>query len=422
MHSVKICLCLIHLLGMASYAQELGNITIYNTNNSELNYNTINCLEFDDLNRLWIGTNSGLSIFNEVDNSWINIGYDILESNITTLHHNTINEMSSMFIGTMNGIKQVSWDSDELNSNIQEWNWDNNIGNACEPNNGFINTILHNNSNQMWAGSTDGLCVENLGDEGSWLIQNTENGFYSSNITSIVKSTNSDMIAIGTINGGLITYETDFNIYYSSDSGILDNTVLDVAFDQNNNTIICTPQAGIGVLTDSGSWIWFNTINSDLPTNSLQNIIIDNNNSLWITTLENGLINYMDNNFYHYNIINSELPDNNINCMKFGPDNNLWLGTETQGLVKIDAAETSIQQAKKPSINIWPNIFDDKINIQIDQAATIYILNLEGQIIENYIFKAGYNNINTDKYKSGLYILIIESNNDISIKKLVKPY
>ena len=149
MYSVKICLFLINLLGIASFAQELGNITIYNTNNSELNYNTINCLEFDDLNRLWIGTNNGLSILNEIDNSWINIGYDILESNITTLHHNTINGMSSMFIGTMNGIKQVSWDNDELNTNIQEWDWVNNVGNDCEPNNGFINTILHNNSNQI---------------------------------------------------------------------------------------------------------------------------------------------------------------------------------------------------------------------------------------------------------------------------------
>ena len=71
-------------------------------------------------------------------------------------------------------------------------------------------------------------------------------------------------------------------------------------------------------------------------TNSLKKVAVDNNNNLWITTLENGLIHYKDNNFYNYTTENSNLPDNKINCLKFGPDNHLWLGTDTAGLVKIN--------------------------------------------------------------------------------------
>ena len=411
------------MLGPLSFAQELGNITIYNNSNSELSYNTIRCLEFDDSERLWIGTETGLNVFNESNNSWINIDLNLLKSNIiTTLEWDTFNENPSMFIGTINGVKNVWWDNDELESNVEQWTWDHNFGNNCEPNSGVINTILHNNNyDQIWTGSTDGLCVEDLGAEGSWLIQNTENGFYSNNITSIDQNINNNMIGIGTMNGGLVTYQNEFNIYYSSNSDILDNSVLDVVFDQNNNIIICTPQAGLGVLTESGSWIWFNTINSDLPTNSLNNIVVDNNNDLWITGLDNGLIHYTNNNFYHYNTTNSELPDNNINCLKFGPNNNLWLGTDTQGLVKINMAETSINQDEVKSIKIWPNIFHNTVNIQIHQSSTVYLVNLNGEIIDNYKFNAGVNTINTDIYNSGFYLLVIESNNNRSIRKLIKP-
>ena len=124
------------------------------------------------------------------------------------------------------------------------------------------------------------------------------------------------MIAIGTMNGGLVTYSDDlFNIYYSTNSDILDNSILDVTFDNNNNVIMCTPQAGMGVFTQNGSCIWFNTINSELPTNSLKNVVVDSNNNLWITTLEDGLIQYKNNTFYTYNTENSNLPDNQINTI-----------------------------------------------------------------------------------------------------------
>ena len=84
----------------------------------------------------------------------------------------------------------------------------------------------------------------------------------------------------------------------------------------------------------------FNTsTNPELPffINSLQNIIIDNNNNLWISTIENGLIKYVDNNWTFYNEENSGLPDDKINCLKYDNINNtLWIGTDTQGVVMLD--------------------------------------------------------------------------------------
>ncbi|MBE37268.1 MAG: hypothetical protein CMP50_01185 [Flavobacteriales bacterium] len=420
---------LIILLGITLPAQELGEMTIYNTDNSGLTYNQINCIEFDGENRLWAGTEDGLSIFNEFNNNWDNV-YQKSPNSTTPwsgLKSNTITSLEwdneqTMFIGTPTGITDVWWETGNFGNNGQEANWSLNFGNSCIPNNGIITTILHNNnSSQIWAGSTDGLCIEGLGPEGSWLMQNTKTGFYSNNITDINQSITNDMIAIGTMNGGLITYSDEFNIYYSSNSDILDNTVLDVVFDQNNNIIICTPQAGLGVLTENGSWIWFNTINSDLPTNSLRNIIVDNNNNLWITTLENGLVHYKDNVFYNYTTENSDLPDNNINCLKIGPNNHLWLGTDTAGIVKISNPGILIDEVKKISSNIWPSIFKDAINIQSEKDAIINIINQQGKLVSRTKCKDGINIINTSNYKPSLYLIMVEYKTHISINKIIKP-
>ena len=60
---VSILVILILTLGCDLLAQDLSNIEIYNTSNSGINYNQINCIEFDDQNRMWIGTQNGLNVF-----------------------------------------------------------------------------------------------------------------------------------------------------------------------------------------------------------------------------------------------------------------------------------------------------------------------------------------------------------------------
>jgi len=417
---VKKLYYLIYLFGFILLGQELGEITIYNTNNSNLVYNQLNCLEFDSENRLWIGTQNGLSVFNETENSWINISNNNLPTNIiTALEFNNWNETySNMFVGTFEGLALALWESELTGTQEENITWYAQYGATCSPNNGIISTLLYDN--ELWSGSPEGLCVEGLGPEGSWLLQNTETEFYSNNITSITKNINNDIIAIGTMNGGLVTYDNEFNIYYSSNSNILDNTVFDVAFDQNNNIIICTPQAGLGVLTENGSWVWLNTVNSMLPTNSLKKIVVDNNNDLWITTLENGLIHYKNNTFYNYTIDNSNLPDNKINCLKFGPNNHLWLGTDTAGLVKINTPIMSVKQEKNNCYNVYPSVFHSFINIDLDYPSNISIFNQQGQLINRYNLTNQKNTLSMQEYKPGIYLIRIQSKKETLIKKLIK--
>jgi len=405
---------LIYLISFNVVAQNLGEITIYNTSNSGLTYNQVNCLEFSDDSTLWIGTQNKLNIL-ENNANWVsfdaNAPGSLLGSNvIKSLEWAENASPPTMFIGTTNGISTANVNS-----------WEDNYGWTCDPNNGVINTLLYNVD--LWAGSTDGLCVKELGGENDWLLQNTENGFYANNITSIKTNNNNSSIAIGTMNGGLVIYETDFQIYYTSNSDILDNTVFDIAFDQNNNIIICTPQAGLGILTENGSWIWFNTINSNLPSNSLKNVIVDNDNNLWISTLEDGLIYYTNNSFYHYNTKNSDLPDDIINCMLLGPNNNLWLGTDNSGIVKINIQNSSINESSDHHINIYPTVFNLNINIEVLEKTKIQFYNEYGKLIgDEQTLYPGLNSIDTQSYSQGLYIIRLKTNRFHKTYKLIKSY
>ena len=423
---IRLC-SIILLLNYNLISQNLGSVTVFNTENSGLTYNQVNCIEFDNQGRAWIGTPNGLNIFNETENNWVNPTIEIqspLTNVITSLELNNYDtSYPGMFVGTNQGIIYGSWESEFIGVDGEEILWDLAYGTTCDPNNGIIKSILyHKDANQLWVGSTDGLCIEGLFKEGDWILQNTTTGFYSNNITSIQINNNNDIIGIGSMNGGLTIHNDGFNFYYSSNSDILDNTVFDLAFDQNNNIVVCTPQAGLGVLTENGSWIWFNTINSTLPTNSLRNIVVDNNNDFWITTLENGLIHYTNNTFYNYTAENSSLPDNKINCLKLDENNNLWLGSDNSGLIKIIPQSNNTTETNIKEFCIYPTVFTNNVTINCSKNTKVKIVDAKSQTLNVYEINSGSHNINTFKYPNGIYFVTCQTPDTKKTYTLFKPF
>ena len=150
----------------------------------------------------------------------------------------------------------------------------------------------------------------------------------SNHITKIIKHPSNETIFFGTLNGGLITFNNDFMFYNNDNSQLLDNTIKDLYFDENENLIMTTTFAGLGVWSSTNFWTWFNSqTNPSLPffINSLDELIIDNENNIWITTMENGLVKYSNNTWTFYNSQNSNLPEDKINCIEFDKINNrIW--------------------------------------------------------------------------------------------------
>ena len=103
----------------------------------------------------------------------------------------------------------------------------------------------------------------------------------SNHITKILKHPSNETVFFGTLNGGLVTYNNDFTFYNNDNSQLLDNTIRDLFFDENENLIMTTTFAGLGVWSSTNFWTWLNSqTNPSLPffINSLDELVIDNEN------------------------------------------------------------------------------------------------------------------------------------------------
>jgi len=81
---------------------------------------------------------------------------------------------------------------------------------------------------------------------------------------------------------------------------------------------------------------------------------------------------------------------------------------------------TNLHQTENGEPMIWPNPFDDKINIgNIENIKLIVIVSQSGQIL--YEKTGPDSEINTSGFKPGIYILkIVDTDGKVSLQKLIK--
>ncbi len=148
------------------------------------------------------------------------------------------------------------------------------------------------------------------------------------------------------------------------------NAVNDIAFDSLNNKWVATGFGGLAKLTGN-TWTVFDTLNSNIPSNLVNSVVIDkrniiwiatnkgigrydgnnwtiydaitliyvfgivvdNNNVKWMASLGNGLVKYNDTTWTYYKMNNSGIQSNLISGIAL--ENNIkWLSTGYEGIIK----------------------------------------------------------------------------------------
>jgi len=84
----------------------------------------------------------------------------------------------------------------------------------------------------------------------------------------------------------------------------------------------------------------------------------------------------------------------------------IWVGTENIIL--------------NESIKVYPNPSSDIINIDIEEEATLEIINTKGQIVDTKSLTEKVNNLDLSNLVSGVYTLRIKTDRGIAIRKLIK--
>ncbi len=384
---------------------------VYNTSNSDLPFNTVRCLKMDTINQLiWAGTDDGLASFDGT--SWA-----IFNSSNSSLTDNAIRSLQidglgKVWVGTTYG-GLFSFDGT---------NWTNytNFNSGLQDN--YIRAIEFDSQNNMWLATTEGISMFN---GISWQQWNTSNSaMMTNNVTSIAIGKEGKKY-FGTINGGAVYFDqvNNLSVFTIASSGIPDNSSRSIAIDSLGNPWFASPAGGLFLDNAfGGPWTNFNVSNSLLPSNGLTSVVINQDQTVFIGSEQNGLIIYFGNNWFNFDVINSGLPDSHLLSLAVENNNTLWLGTYNQGLVKMVGNYAEITNSiKSHNFNVYPNPSQGIINIDIGELQDLnyQLFDSFGREIKNGLLLGGDFSISIENLENGFYYLNFPSQiTPIKIEKI----
>jgi len=399
MNSKNIVLKIICCFLISTCDLECQVITHYNTENSEIPFNTVRCIELQN-NGLWVGTDAGLARF--INNQW-----EIFDSNNSPLYSDDIRALkadgdSIIWIGTVNG-GLFSYDGS---------NWENfNVSNSGLLDN-LIRDINIDQLSNIWISTTEGLFMFDRTNWEHWNMQ--DNNLLTNNITSVQIGTHNEKY-VGTINGGIIYFDSlnQYNEYTIINSDLPDNSVVAIEIDGNGQPWFLSPAAGLVNDTDlGGPWENFNNLNSGLPSNAL-NCLQFMDNKLVIGSEVSGLIFKDGESWQYINTTNSDLPDDNILSVKVDDLQNIWVGTFNAGLCKINL-ENSIEEHLVEGVLCYPNPIETQGEIHLNKSfsGTIGLYNSIGELLSINQVSSCNSLTLPDNIEQGSYVITFS--NDLS--------
>jgi hypothetical protein len=162
----------------------------------------------------------------------------------------------------------------------------------------------------------------------------------------------------------LLSQTYNFTTYNNSNSGIGFNSVSDIKVDNNGSLWLSSGFDNGGVTRfDGTNWSNYNTSNSGIIDNIIIDIEIDNLNRKWFGSWQNGISKLEGTIWTNYTTSNSQLPSNSVNDLSIDNSNNIWIATN-QGLTKFNGTtwityNTSNSGISSNSIN---SVMVDELN------------------------------------------------------------
>lgn len=269
-----------------------------------LPYSDVNCLEFDNNNNLWVGTEEhGVMRYN---------------GNIWTVYNTSdgmpyANQVFSIGEDSQGGlwvscIQQYFMSSDYAYGRYYNGQW-----NSFTPKTATGEKIgikgygqLLDDNGRHWITTTDkGVAVET---NGVWQIFSTSNSSLPVNsCRSVSQGANGDVWVCTT--AGLVKFNSQLNMtVYTSSNGLANNNVYDVVKDYSNNIWVSTVD---GLSKFNGTtWITYDSNDYNIPNNVVYRLAVDGDSNLWISFYGQGLVKYDGATWTHYNMSNSALTSN----------------------------------------------------------------------------------------------------------------
>lgn len=436
----------------------------FNQENSKLPNNAVSALKSIN-NKLWIGTwGDGLAQLDNQD-KWLflknqsDLPYTIISvlasDNDGGVWAGNLASLTISHLNTKGEIQLISHDNSKLSVNTKVFALANNqqgdgVWLATSEGLAFTtsneqwllfntnnSTLVNNNifslhedgRDGLWLGSSD---LTHLSGHSLLFTAINMKQFANKGISTIANN-QSGSLWIGTLNSGIAeyrSYDETWRIFNTENSDLPSNTITDLVTAANNGLWVGTEAHGLAYLNSQGKWQIFNTNNSDLPNDNINSLLSDGSNGLWIATT-NGLAHLNANfKFTIFNRENSDLPENHILALANDGNNGLWIGGI--GLTHLSFPQTT--QANNTAIIVAGNddtsqTISNKIyqilqqagfsNNTIDYLSPNLWTDINADGLNDHIVDAKFNlnNLGEALSKQPLYLFII-GQNDLKASEL----
>jgi ligand-binding sensor domain-containing protein len=390
--------------------------TNYNTGNSLIPDNSVRCINFENDSTVWMGTDYGL--VKQQGATWTL--YNTTNSGISynDIRSICIDKKNRKWIGTFDGGISIY---DDLNWTVF------NTSNSPLPDN-FVKSIGFDTAGVAWIGSGGGGGLSEVDTSYNWQTYVMfSSALGSNNIAAIYVDSATNDKYIGTINGGMLVIQNNvFTNYSTMTSGIQDNTQLGIIKDNLNNIWIASSGNGLIVKPPTFGWFYYSVFNSSIPSSALSCLDIASDQTLWIGSVDAGLIYRTGSTFGHFYTGNSPLTDDHIQCVRVAPDGKIWMGTAAHGVFVLDPSLlTGLHENTKTSTaEIFPNPASGGY-VQLrctTPGKSIQLFDISGRTVMQQMLNNQQTTLDLKNLIKGIYILRIEfaDGNFISKKVLVE--
>lgn len=312
-----------------------SDFTIYRNNTWEsrsIAGNVIHTCLNDSRNRIWAGTNVGLSLYDPTDESFSNFICKQQEKMLGIREIVEIDEHRLLVVPSKGSKLQIfhtntrQFGDEPLHSQLTS----------------VIPTTINRQDSSIYIGSYQGIYVYSILN--NTIRHITSPALENTQILTILQQGNK-ALWVGTEGKGLFRIDLNNNktihFFHSpgQKNGISSNYVRSLAFDSQNRLWIGTSQA-LDIYDDKSGTFSNHTSNlqehGSLSQTSVRSIFMDSQGGMWIGTFYGGL------NYYHllrnrFQNIQSTLQSNSLNnntigCLYEDENQNLWIGTNNGGV------------------------------------------------------------------------------------------
>jgi ligand-binding sensor domain-containing protein len=272
------------------------------------------CLEVDNKNNLWIGTNNKGLIKKDKDS------FQIYTSNNPSINFDLVYDIkldSSGNIWLTNGGRLIKFDGQEF----QSFNDTLFYG-------GFLDFEFDTN-NVIWIGSLDNGLLKYSNDTCEQ-FHLSSSALPSDKITDLSLDINNN-IWVGT-NYNLLKFDGEnwYDYFMGDKSYIINYRVTALNSDPSGNLWVALGQSDTCLLRINGNEILvFDSLNSPLSSEvKINSITTDNKNNVWLAT-NKGLFQFNQISWQKFDTTNSALTSNRVTDLAIDKNDNLWGGTAT---------------------------------------------------------------------------------------------